>query len=155
MRGARRGFILPVVLAAIVALGLLAGLALFDSVQEWRVAALADDQAIARAALLEGVDAVARPPALATLCVSPPLAMQAGEGSAAGGGRWQVRWGHVGEGLVRAEVTGRGPAGSASRALALVVPDTVVRVSGLLQCASATRLVPAGAAWIEAHPDGG
>lgn len=154
MRGARRGFILPVVLAAIVALGLLAGLALFDAVQEWRVASLADDRALARAALLEGLDAVARPPALAALCVSPPLAAQSVAGTAAGGGGWQVRWQHVGEGLVRAEVTGRGRTGAASRALALVVPDSVTRASGLLQCATATRLVPAGAGWIEAHPEG-
>lgn len=154
MRGARRGFILPVVLAAIVTLGLLGGLALFDAAQEWRVAALAEDAAVARAAMLEGVDAVSDPPALAALCVSPPLATQARDGASAGGGRWQARWQHVGEGVVRAEVTGRGPAGATSRAVALVVPDSVGRVAGLWPCPAASRLVPAGPSWVEAHPEG-
>jgi len=69
--------VLPIVLAAIVSLGLLASLALFDAVQEWRGAGLADDQVIARAAALEGLDAVARPADLAGLCLRSPLSVVA------------------------------------------------------------------------------
>ena len=154
MRGARRGFILPVVLGAIMALGLLSSLALFDAVQEWRVAGLADDQVLARAAVLQGVDAVAHPPDLPGLCVRPPLASVAATGPGAGGGAWLVRWRHLGDGLVRAEVEGRGRAGSRARVMALVVPDSGGRSSGLYGCAAATRLVPAGPGWLEGHPEG-
>ena len=44
MLGARRGIILPVVLAVLLALALLSSLAMFDAVQEWRVAGLAADR---------------------------------------------------------------------------------------------------------------
>ncbi len=154
MRGARRGIILPVVLAAIVALGLLASLALFDAVQEWRVAGFADDQLLARAALLEAIDATASPPDLPGLCVRPALAPQLASGVAVAGGGWRVRWHHMGGGLVRAELEGRGRLGSRSRAIALVVPDSGDRSSGGYGCPAATRLVPAGTGWLEGHPDG-
>ena len=146
--------VLPIVLAAIVALGLLASLALFDAVLEWRVAGLADDQVVARAAAVEGIDAVADPPDLEGLCVRPPLAWEERVGTAAGGGRFRVRWQHLGDGLVRAEVEGTGRIGSRARVIALVRPDSSERVSGLFRCPSGVRLVPAAPQWLEAHPEG-
>lgn len=154
MSGVRRGIVLPVVLAAILALGLLSSLALFDAVLEWRVAGLAEDQVLARAAVLEGIDAVAVPPDLAVLCGRPPLAVQSSAGTAASGGRFRVVWQHLGGGLVRAEVEGMGRIGARSRLIALVVPDTSERVSGLLRCPMARRLIPAGPRWLESHPEG-
>jgi len=146
--------VLPIVLAAIVSLGLIASLALFDAVQEWRVAGLADDQVLARAAALEGLDAVARPPDVAGLCLRSPLSVEMGAGAASSGGRYRVRWQHLGDGLVRAEVEGQGRHGGRSRLIALVVPDTSERVSGLFRCPAASRLVPAGPGWSETHPEG-
>lgn len=154
MRGDRRGIVLPAVLATIVALGLLASLALFDAVLEWRVAGLAEDQVLARAALLEAIDGAASPPDLAALCLRPPLAPQSGSGTAAAGGSWRVRWHHLGGGLVRAELEGRGRMGSRARAIALVVPDSGDRSSGGYGCPAATRLLPAGPGWLEGHPEG-
>ncbi|MCE9600725.1 MAG: hypothetical protein K8S21_00740 [Gemmatimonadetes bacterium] len=145
---------MPIVLAAILALGLLASLALFDAVLEWRVAGLADDQVLARAAAVEGTDAVADPPDLGGLCVRPPLAWEERVGTTAGGGRFRVRWQHLGDGLVRAEVEGTGRIGARSRVIALVRPDSSERASGLFRCPSAVRLVPAAPQWLETHPEG-
>ena len=145
---------LPIVLAAILALGFLASLALFDAVLEWRVAGLAEDQVVARAAAVEGTDAVADPPDLAGLCIRPPLAWEERAGTTVGGGRFLVRWQHLGDGLVRAEVEGTGRIGARARVIALVRPDSSKRVSGLFRCASAIRLVPAGPRWLEMHPEG-
>ena len=154
MSGVRRGVVLPIVLAAILALGFLASLALFDAVLEWRVAGLAEDQVVARAAAVEGTDAVADPPDLPGLCVRPPLAWEERAGTTVGGGRFLVRWQHLGDGLVRAEVEGTGRIGARARVIALVRPDSSERVSGLFRCPSAIRLVPAGPRWLEMHPEG-
>ncbi len=146
--------VLPIVLAAIVSLGLLASLALFDAVQEWRVAGLADDQVLARVAAMEGLDAVSRPADLAGLCLRSPLSAEVAAGSASSGGRYRVRWQHLGDGLVRAEVEGLGRNGGRSRLIALVAPDSSERVSGLFRCPAAGRLIPAGPGWLETHPEG-
>ncbi len=154
MRGGRRGIILPTILATLVVLGLLSALALHDAVQEWRVAALADDQALARAALLEAVDGVSHPPDLAALCVSSPLASQGASGLAVGGGAWRVRWHHLGEGRVWAVAEGRGLRGARARAVAHLAPDTAASDSGLFRCPAASRLAGRGPRWLERHPEG-
>ena len=154
MSGVKRGMVLPIVLAAIIALGLLGSLALFDAVLEWRVAGLADDQVLARSALIEGTDAVADPPDLAGLCVRPPLAWEERVGQTDRGGRYRVRWQHLGDGLVRAEVEGSGRIGARARVIALVRPDSSERVSGLFRCPVARRLIPAAPRWLETHPEG-
>lgn len=152
--GARRGVVLPAVLAALVSLALLSSLALFDALQEWRVAGLADDQVLARAALQEGLDQLTQPADLAVLCVSAPLLRQGRAASAAGGGRFTLSWSHVGGGLVRAEVRGEGRHGARARAIALLRPDSSEWVSGLYRCPTATRLAPAGTGWATVHPEG-
>ncbi|MBP7549630.1 MAG: hypothetical protein KA761_05040 [Gemmatimonadaceae bacterium] len=154
MRGDRRGIILPAVLASLVLLALLSSLALFDAVQEWRVAGLGDDQLVARAALFEGVDRVASPGDLPLLCVSAPSARQLATGAASGGGRFQVRWSHLGGGLVRAEVEGFGRSGARSGAIALVRPDSTDHLAGMVVCSRATRLDPAGPGWLVTRPGG-
>jgi hypothetical protein len=146
--------VLPAVLAALVALALLSALALFDAVQEWRVAGLGDDRIIAQAALHEGLDALPQPTDLALLCVTPAVAPQARAGASTGGGSYHLAWSHVGGGLVRAVIEGRGRAGARARAIALLRPDSLDRSSGALQCPTATRLVPAGEGWLTAHPEG-
>lgn len=145
---------LPAVLAALVSLALLSALALFDAVQEWRVAGLADDQVLARAALQEGVDQLGQPTDLAALCVSPALLRQGRTAVAAGGGRITLGWSHLGGGLVRAEVRGEGRHGGRARAIALMRPDSSEWVSGLFRCPTATRLAPVGDGWVTTHPEG-
>ena len=154
MLGARRGIILPVVLAVLVALALLSSLAMFDAVQEWRVAGLAADRVRARAAAVEGLGDAATPPDLAALCIRSPLAAEERSRVAVGGGRLRVVWRHLGEGLVRAEVEGTGRTGARARLIALMVPDSGERVAGLFRCPDARRLVPAGPGWLEGHPEG-
>jgi hypothetical protein len=150
----RRGVVLPAVLAALVSLALLSSLALFDAVQEWRVAGLADDQVRARAALQEGVDLLAQPGDLPALCVSPPLLAVERTARAAGGGRILLRWSHLGGGLVRAEVQGEGRYAGRARAIALMRPDSSEWVTGFHRCPDATRLTPAGEGWVTVHPEG-
>jgi hypothetical protein len=150
----RRGIVLPAVLAALVSLALLSSLALFDAVQEWRVAGLAGDQVLARAAMHEGVDRLATPDDLAALCVSPPLLRQGRSARASGGGRFALTWSHLGGGLVRAEVQGVGRHGARARAIALMRPDASEWVTGLFRCPAATQLEPVGAGWVTSHPEG-
>jgi len=150
----RRGIALPIALAAMTALGLLSGLALFDAVQEWRVAMLAADRLRAHAARLEGHRLAARPAALASLCVRPPLAEVVATGQALDGGRYVVTWRHLGSGLVLAEVEGRGRTGGRERDRLLLRPDSGRLVGGLYGCPEATRLLPSGPAWREGHPEG-
>ena len=140
--------------AALVALALLCSLALFDAVQEWRVAGLGDDRVRARAALHEAIDLVGDPVDLALLCVSAPLARETAAGRSAAGGSYRISWSHLGSGLMRAEVEGRGRTGARMRAIALLRPDSVTRTMGLLTCPTATRLIPAGPGWLMAHPEG-
>lgn len=154
MPGTRRGIALAAVLAAVVTLGLLGALALADAVLESRAAALATDRIVARAALDRALDAVATPPDLAALCAAPVLSPQVATGMDAAGGRYRIRWSNLGEGSVRAEVEGEGRLGASRRALALMRPDSSVRVSGFLRCDSATRLIPAGPGWLQVHPQG-
>lgn len=150
----RRGIVLPVVLAVMVTLALLSSLALFDAVQEWRVAGLADDQLRARAALLEGLDAAAHPPDLAYLCVSAATNRQSAAGPAAGGGRYLLEWAHLGGGLVRATVSGRGRVGARAGAIALLRPDSSGHLGPGFACPTATRLGPAGPGWATTLPGG-
>lgn len=154
MRGARRGIVLPVVLMLLVALELLSALALFDAVQEWRVAGLAEDRVVALAALEEGVDALRLPPDLAGLCTRTPLDPETRTGAASGGGAFRVTWSHFGDGIVQVRVTGSGRWGAEARAIALVTPDSTERASGVFACPAATRLMPLGPAWLVAEPVG-
>jgi hypothetical protein len=150
----RRGIVLPAVLAVMLALVLLAGLALFDAVQEWRVATLAVDRVVSRAAALAALEGAVRPPALAVLCVSPPLAEQSAVARIPGPGAGRLAWRHLGGGSVLAEVTGTGSHRTRTRLLALLTPDSSETVSGLFRCSRATRLLPLGTRWVEGHPDG-
>jgi hypothetical protein len=145
---------LPTVIAVVTALALLAALALFDAVQESRVASLAGDRVHARAALLEGLGAAAHPPSLAALCVQPPLAATTQTGASVGRGRYAVVWRHLGRGLVLAEVEGRGAQGGRARLRLLLRPDSGAVVAGLYGCPAARGLQPAGTEAREWHPEG-
>jgi hypothetical protein len=145
---------LPTVIAVVTALALLAALALFDAVQESRVASLAGDRVHARAALLEGLGAAAHPPSLAALCVQPPLAATTQTGASVGRGRYGVVWRHLGRGLVLAEVEGRGAQGGRARLRLLLRPDSGAVVAGLYGCPAARGLEPAGPEAREWHPEG-
>jgi hypothetical protein len=154
MRSARQGIALPVVLGVVVVLSALSALALFDAVQESRVAALAQDRVVARAAALEGISRLWQPLDLALLCLSPPVSAQRATVALPSGARLTVRWRHLGEGLVVAEVEGRGVRDTRHRLRGYLTPDSVERVGGLLRCPAATRLRTAGPGWLGGHPEG-
>lgn len=154
MRRRKRGIVLLAVLLVMVALSLLASLALYTAVQEWRVATLAEDRVHARASALTALLFVDRPPSLEALCLSPPLTVQQETAPVGGVGTARIAWRHLGAGTVRAEVTGNGRHGARARLLALLAPDSVERTGGLFRCPAARRLVPLGDRWLEGHPEG-
>lgn len=154
MLRSRRGVVLPVVLAVMVALALLSSLALFDAVQEWRVASLAGDRVEARAAALSALASTRTPPDLASLCISPPVVEQVAAASVVGRGSARIAWRHFGGGAVRAEVAGTGIHGTRSRLVVLLRPDSSERVGGLFRCPRAAALEPVGDRPVEGHPEG-
>lgn len=150
----RRGIVLPVVLAVLVALMLLSALALSEALLDWRVATLADDAVRARAAAMRGLADVANPPNLPMLCLSGPLVTQQRDLTPVLGTTARVTWRQLGGGVVRSEVEGSGLHGARHRVWALLVPDTTERVMGLFRCPLATRLVPVPGRWTDRHPEG-
>jgi hypothetical protein len=145
---------LPAVLAVLVALALLSALMLLDAVQEARVSGLAADAVRARAAAYRGVALAHAPPDLATLCVSGPLAEQSRTSPGADGSTATVRWRSARDGLIRAEIEGRGRTGARHRLLAEMWPDSAERVMGLYRCPDARVLRPVPGGWLEGHPEG-
>lgn len=150
----RRGIVLPAVLAVLMALAMLSALMLLDAVQESRVSALAADAVRARAAAQRGVALAQAPPDIAALCVSGPLVEQMAASPGADGSLVTVRWRSVGEGLIRAEIVGRGRSGARHRLLADLWPDSAERVMGLYRCPDARGLRPVPGGWLEGHPEG-
>jgi hypothetical protein len=150
----RRGIVLPAVLAVLVALAMLSALMLLDAVQESRVSALAADAVRARAAAQRGAALAHAPPDLAALCVSGPLVEQSRTSAGADGSTATVRWRSVGDGLMRAEIVGRGRNGARHRLLAELWPDSAERVMGLYRCPDARALRPVPGGWLEGHPEG-
>lgn len=150
----RRGIVLPVVLAVLIALTLLSALALSEALLDWRVANLADDGVRARAAALRGLAAVESPPDLAALCVAGPLVTQQLVLPTVVGTTARIRWRQLGGGVMRAEVEGQGVHGARHRVWALLVPDSTERTMGLFRCPAATRLIPVPGRWVDRHPEG-
>jgi len=151
---ARRGIVLPAVLAVLVALMLLSALALSEAMIEWRVATLADDAVRARSAALRGLAVTGNPPDLAALCAAGPLAVQRRDLPVVAAARAGVSWRQLGGGVVRAEVEGEGIHGARHRLWVLLVPDSAERVMGLFRCPRATRLVPVPGRALDRHPEG-
>lgn len=154
MRSDRRGIVLPAILSVILAMAALSSLALFEAVQEARVAGLAQDRAIARAAAMEGVAFVWAPSDLVGLCLRPPVAEMVENRPALSGGTVRLSWRHLGSGSVLAEIEGRGSRGTRHRYRAHLRPDSAGGSAGVFGCPSATRLEPAGTRWLEGHPEG-
>jgi hypothetical protein len=142
------------VVLVLAALGLLSALALSDAVQAWRASGLAEDDVRARAAALEALQGLRAPPDLAWLCLQPPHAGLWAGHPVSGGGRAELQWWSVGRGEVRAEVTGVGPLGGRRRWLAYLVPDSLPEEPWVPGCPDARGLRPAGAGWLQAHPEG-
>jgi hypothetical protein len=150
----RRGIALPMVLGVLVALGLLSALSLADATRDWRVATLAQDALLARAAALSALAAAGDPPDLAVLCSSGPMATQVRVLALDGGSSATLGWRALQPGLVRADIEGRGLHGARHRLQAYLAPDSAERVMGLFRCPTATRLVPAAGRWLDGHPEG-
>lgn len=150
----RRGIALPMVLLVMLALGLLSSLALFDAVQATRAGRLAQDEALAYAAAVEGVAGLLNPPDLAWLCLQPPATPLRRDVAIEGGGRAELAWWSLGRGRVRGAVVGIGQGGGRHRRLAWLVADSVPSDVGTPGCPTAAGLRPASAKWIQAHPDG-
>jgi hypothetical protein len=150
----RRGIALPMVILVMVALAILSSLALFDALQAWRVAALAEDSVRARAAAQGALAAAFRPPNLPLLCLQPPHLLVTGPPVLDSNGRAELGWRALGPGRVRAEVTGIGRAGARQRLLVLLAPDSLPTLAGTPGCPTATRLVPQGPVWVLRQPEG-
>lgn len=153
MRGDRRGIILPAVLAVLITTAMLSALVLFEAAQEQRVAGLAQDRLLARAAAMEGLLHAGAPPDVEELCLRPPLAPMEMVRPTTSGGTVRLRWRHLGAGLARLEVEGRGQQGSRWRYLGYLRPDPPPAPLAF-GCPGATRLVPVGPRWLDGHPEG-
>lgn len=150
----RSGIALPMAMLVMLALSLLSALALTDAVHASRAATLAEDEARARAAALQGIDGLADPPDLAWLCLQPPMRPMVVAERHADGGRVERRWWMVAPGVVRVELVGIGVHGARHRRLGWMRPDTIDAADPQLGCPLATRLLPVGSEWLGGHPEG-
>ena len=140
------------VLMVMIALALLSSLALFDAVQFWRVALLAEDSVRARAAAYSAVATTFSPPDLHLLCLRPPHLGVRGSVAHTANGTASVAWRSLRGGRVRAEVGGRGRNGARFDLVVLLLPDSLPALPGVPGCPAATRLVPQGRIWVLRHP---
>lgn len=150
----RPGIALPMALLVMVALALLSALALTDALHASRAATLAEDEARARAAALQGIEGLASPPDLAWLCLQPPMRPIAVTEDTPDGGRVERRWWMVAPGVVRVELVGIGVHGARHRRLGWMRPDSIDAAAPHPGCPRATRLLPAGLDWLGGHPEG-
>lgn len=142
------------VLMVLVALGLLSSLSLQDALLATRVGALAEDELRARAAALSADSLLRRPPDITWLCLQPPSAAQRRVLLLPDGARVDLAWWMTGPGLVRVQVTGRGPAGGRYRRLGWLRPDSLLPLDSRPGCPDARALLPAATSWRTAHPEG-
>ncbi|MFZ9987207.1 MAG: hypothetical protein ACO3HV_05630 [Candidatus Nanopelagicales bacterium] len=101
--------------------------------------------------LASALDAALDPPDLAVLCLSAPLASMRVARSVPGRGRFELRWRHLGEAIVLAEIDAIGRGGGRVRALAWMTAEQVDRVDGVARCAGA-RLRPLAASSVVPRP---
>jgi hypothetical protein len=149
-----RGIALPVALLMIIALGMLSALALSDALQAARVATLAEDEALARAAALDGLSRVTTPSDVPWLCLQPPATPAQRVDTLPGGRRVELRWWAVAPGVIRAEVVGVGVSGGRHRRIGWLRPVPVDPDDHRPGCPAAERLEPIGADWLGGHPEG-
>lgn len=137
-----------------VALGMLSALSLTDALQASRVASLAEDEALARAAALAGLARLSEPPDVAWLCLQPPAAAVRIVENLPNGSRVELRWRTVATGVIRAEVTGIGASGGRHRRIAWLRPDSLDPADSRPGCPDALRLAPLVDDWLGGHPEG-
>lgn len=142
------------VLLTLLALTILSSLALFDALQAWRAAALAEDAVRARAAAHSALQQVFAPASLPWLCLQPPHLHTDREFTLPAGARARVSWRTFGPADLRAEVAGFGARGARHRLLVRLTPDSLPGDPWVPGCPSATRLLPAGPDWWVRHPEG-
>lgn len=150
----RRGVALPMALLVLVALGLLSSLALTDALQAARTATLAEDEARARAALLDALAAATAPPDLPWLCLQPPMLPLVVLDTTPTGQPIELRWWTIAPGVIRVELVGVGRFGARHRRVGWLRPDSMDASDPRPGCPSATRLQPIGPDWLGAHPEG-
>jgi hypothetical protein len=141
-------------LLVLLALGMLSALALTDATQSARVAALGEDEARARAALLQALERLSTPPDVPWLCLQPPAQPTVVLDSLPDGSRIERRWWMVRPGVVRVEVVGIGVGGSRKRRIGWLRPDSLEPPGPAAGCPRALRLEPVGVDWLEGHPEG-
>ena len=142
------------VLLTLLALAILSSLALFDALQAWRAATLAEDAVRARAAAHSALREVFTPPSLAWLCLQPPHRRIERELPVTSGQRARIAWRTLGPADQRAEVAGFGVRGARHRLLVRLTPDSLPADPWVPGCPTATRLEPAGPDWWMRHPEG-
>ena len=132
----------------LAAWGSLAMTAAADAVRQAR---MAQETLRAWVALASAIDAAPFPPDLALLCLSPPLA-PVQRGWAVGlAERAEVRWRHVGDGIVLAEADAISSGGVRARALLWFRPALVAREDGMVRCPG-TQLHPLPSSGVVSRP---
>lgn len=141
-------------LLVMLALSMLSALALTDAAQAARAATLGEDEARARAALLQAFGRLSTPPDVPWLCLQPPAQPVVVHDRLPDGTRVERRWWMVGPGVVRVEVVGIGVGGSRQRRIGWMRPDSLEPPGPWVGCPRAQRLQPIGVRWLEEHPEG-
>lgn len=125
---------LPAVLCAVLIVSAWAAFALVQALDEARRASLAFDRMRATQRLGEGIDAIGRPPDLALLCLSGTTSGISVDRGGTDGTRLTLRWRHLGEGVVLAELAATGPLGGGVRAVAWLAVDSIDREPQGIRC---------------------
>lgn len=143
---ARQGIALPMVLLVSTALAVLASLAAVGALQAWRVTQFAEDALRAEIAAVNALRGARRPGGLEWLCLQPKHVVVRAVADSSRLAWAELRWRHLGSGLVRVEVDGVGVRGSRQRRALDLRPDSLPPPGPWLGCPGAVELAPAGEA---------
>lgn len=132
VRRGKRGFVLTQVLLAVMLLAAWGAMAMAHAAGAVQRASMAREALHVRLGMFAAIDLAFRPPDLGLLCLSSPLAPQ--EHSAGGG--VELRWRHLGNGIIMAEVDVAGTRGGRLRTLIWMVPEVIEAGEGGIRCPS-------------------
>lgn len=131
----RPGFVLPQVLLALSLVVVWGAMAMAQAMGSLHEAILTREALEMRLAIAVGTESARTPPDVALLCSSSPLAPHRRVQEHADGGSTAIRWWHLRDGIVLAEVQVVGGRGGRARSLLWMTPEVVESEEGGVRCA--------------------
>jgi hypothetical protein len=129
------------VLLVVVLLSAYGAMALVQVAGPVRRARLAQEALQMRVSLLEGIERAMNPLNLPLLCLSAPLIPFREMRATKPGGHVEIRWRHIGNGIILTEVDAVGPSDGRARAIFWLTPDSLERSEHGVRCVG-SRLRP-------------